>query len=147
MIPVDDSKKQASEKLSVLRHSVLGPLLFGMIFGGIPFGILLGILGLGALSTKLLEWLSAIAIILAAVSANLSVSRSLYRILSRAFLTSLGICVPLPTIVWTVLALHAGYEISDPRNFAFIVALFFSCAVMITIPSWALALVFENLKT
>jgi hypothetical protein len=146
MTPEGHPHGHLSRMLGVVRCPVLGPLLLGVVFGGIPSGIVLGFLGLDALSPKLLAWLSPFAIVLVALSANLSVNRGLYRILWRAFLTSLSICVPVPTIVWTALAWNSGYQVFDPRNFPLIVAVFVICAVMITIPSWVLALVIENLK-
>jgi hypothetical protein len=73
------------------------------------------------------------------------VNRGLYRILWRAFYTSIAIWVPVPGVVWTILASNAGLDQSDPRNFELNMLILVVFAVMITIPSWLLALVLENL--
>jgi hypothetical protein len=147
MTTVDNSNREIPKKMSVLRRSFLGPLSFGIIFGGIPFGVLLGILGLGALSSKLVLWLAPVAVILGALGANLSVNRGWFSILWRAFLTSFSVCVPVPILVWTLLAWRAGYEVFDTRNFPMVLMIFVMFAVVITVPSWVLALVFENFRT
>jgi hypothetical protein len=118
--------------------------MFGVLFGGIPFGIVLTISGTPERAT-LYEWLSPFTIIVAALSANLGINRGLFHILWRAFCTCFAIWVPIPAIVWTALARHEGLELSDPRNLPFNILILVAFAVMTTVPSWVLALVFEGL--
>lgn len=136
-------RRQFSRMLGILRRPLLGPLLFGMAFGGVPFGIVLTISGVPE-TLRLYEWLSPFTIVLAALSANLSVDRGLYRILGRAFCTSIAIWVPVPALVWTALARHEGLDLSDPRNLSYNISLLFMFGMMITIPSWVLSLVLEH---
>jgi hypothetical protein len=145
--PTDHPYGLLSQVLGVLRRPLLGPLLFGMMFGGIPFAILLSFRGIAAMSTNLYAWLSPAAIVLAALSAELSMNRTSHQVLWRAFLTSFAICVPVQAIVWPLLAWHLGYEVFDPRNFPFNVSIFVLWAIAITIPSWLLVLGYGYLKS
>jgi hypothetical protein len=146
LVPQDHPHGLLPRMLGVLRRPLLGPLLFGIAFWGIPFSIMLSLRGIAAMSTNLYAWLTPAAVILAALGTDLSVNRTMHHTLWRAFLTSFAMCVPVQAIVWPALAWHLGYEVFDPRNFLFNISLFVVWAIAITIPSWLLALVYEYLK-
>jgi hypothetical protein len=143
MTPADYQHRHRSQLLGSLRRPFTGPLLFGIIFGGIPIGIALAIWGIPEKSVSLYFWLSPIAVIVAALSAKMSLNRGVYHILWRAFCTSFSIWVPIPGIVWTLIAWHMGLELSYPANFPFNMFIFIFFAAATTIPSWILALVLE----
>jgi len=147
MTPADYPNRNLSQMPGSLRRPLTGPLLFGIIFGGIPIGIALVIWGIPDKSVSLYFWLLPVAIIVAALSANLSPNRGLYHTLWRAVCTSFSIWIPIPGIVWTLLAWRMGLELSYPANFPLNMFIFVFFAVTTTIPSWILALVLENLKT
>lgn len=146
MTPADYSNRQFSRILSILRRPLFGSLLFGVVFGGIPVGITLAI-SWPQETVRPYNWALPVTIALAALSAYLSIQKNWYHILQRAFYTSLAIWIPIPALVFILLGWHMGLELSDYRNLPFNIAILLVFAVITTVPSWLLALVFENLTT
>lgn len=133
--------------LSILRRPSLGPLIFGLLVGGIPFGILLFHLGLtDSWGDQFFDWLAPVAVLIAALGAILPVNGSPARLLCRAFLASLSACVPMPTITWAVLAWRSGFEILDLRNLPYALILFALWTLAVTVLGWLLALTYAFLK-
>jgi membrane protease YdiL (CAAX protease family) len=129
-----------SRMLGILRRPLLGPVLFGLVYGGIPCGIIFSLLGSDVYTIALLHFtigLTPLAIVVATLSPTLGVNRKWQHILWRASLTSFATCVPVPTIVCTELALHWGiWVVKDiPR----MIAIFSLWAIAVTFPSWLLA--------
>jgi hypothetical protein len=130
------SSQHSHRTLSVLRRPISGPLLFGFVLGGIPFGIALFHLGLtDTWGDQFFTPLTPVAVLLAALGANLGMKGGLAPQLRRAFLTSLGACIPVPTITWTALAWRSGFEILDLGTSHSLY--FFLCCGCWRLPLWA----------
>lgn len=133
--------------LALVRWPSLGPLLIGLLFGGIPFGMFLVHLGLtGSWGDQFFSWLTPSAVFIAGLAASLPVNGGPVRLLWRAFLASLSACVPVPTIAWAVLAWRSGFEILDLRNLPYAVTLFVLWMLAVTVLGWLLALTYALLK-
>jgi hypothetical protein len=149
MTPPDNPHGQLSRMLGVLRRPLLGPLLFGLVFAGIPFGIMFNFLGDTVISANLFGRildLTPAAIVVATLSAVLDVNSAWQHILWRASFTSFAACVPVPTTVCTELALHSGHKAFSANNLPILIILFVVWAVAVTIPSWLFALGYALLK-
>jgi len=149
LAPTDHPQGLLPRMLGVLRRPLLGPLLFGLVFAGIPFGIAFNLLGGTVISANLFGRildLTPAAIVVTTLSAVVDVSSGWPHILWRASFTSLATCVPLPTIVCTALALHSGYKALSTDYLLTLIILFVVCAMAVTIPSWLLALGYAHFK-
>lgn len=145
--PAKHSSKLLQRALSIMQRPFPGPLLFGLVFGGIPFGIVLFHWGLTDKGGDLFfEQLTPIAVFVAALGAILTTDSSPARLFWRAFFTSFGACVPVPTLTWAVLLWRVGTEILDLRNLPFATILFVLWMVGVTVLGWLLALSFAFLK-
>jgi hypothetical protein len=145
--PGNKSSVSLEHTLALVRCPSLGPLFIGVLFGGIPFGMFLVHLGLtDSWGNQFFNWLTPLAVFIAALGAILPVNGSPVRLLWRAFLASLSACVPVPTITWAVLAWRSGFEILDPRNLPYAVTLFVLWTLAVTVLGWLLALSYALLK-
>lgn len=131
-----------------LGRPVAGPFVIGLIFGGVPFGIsLCYYVGLtDKWGDPFFGHLTPVAVLVAALGTILSVSGRPARLLWRAFLTSLGACIPVPIVTWTALAWRSGFEILDIRNLPFIATILVLWALAVTVCGWLLALAIMFLK-
>jgi hypothetical protein len=126
---------------AVVRRPLVGPVLWGLVVGGIPFGIFLCYLGFTETwAQQFFERLTPIAIVVAALGAVLSASRRPAHLLGRAFVTSLSACIPVPTITWLVILWRSGTEILDLRNLPLAIIGFVLWTVVVTVLGWLLAL-------
>jgi hypothetical protein len=133
--------------LAVLRRQFVGPVLFGLLSGGVPFGIVLFHLGPAAgWGDHFFAPLTPVAVFVAAMGAITIGNDNAARLLARAFLTSISACIPIPLLVWTVLAWRGGFEILDIRNLPFAATLFVLWALGATLFGWLLALALVFLK-
>lgn len=134
----------------VFRFQILGPVLLGLVFGGIPLGFGFHRLGGGrVISPELLRFivdLSPIAFfvaILGAVSGDTTKSKDL---LGRACLTSLTACVPIPTWICSSTASHFGYDAYSAENFLPLIIVFLAWAIVSTTCAWLLSLSYVSLR-
>jgi hypothetical protein len=149
LVPPNHSYGPLARILRVLRRPLLGPLLFGIVLGGIPIGGMFFRWGVDRIAVNLdglLYRLTPVAAVLSAWSAELSSNKSWQRLLWRAFVSSIAVCVPVPVLVWSLMAWHLGYEVFDARNFPFVFFILTTWALMITGPSWLLSLGYANSK-
>jgi hypothetical protein len=140
---------RSQRTVSVLRRPTAGPLLFGFIFGSMPFAVVFSRLGGSVVSPELLRFvldLFPFATVLTMAGALLGMSRGWQGLALGALLTSLSACVPLPVIVCLVLEWRWGYEVLSPDNFPFLIAIFIFWAFAAAISGWLLALAFTFLK-
>jgi len=145
--PGNKSSVSSGRVLALVPWPSLAPLLIGLLFGGIPFGMFLVHLGLtDSWGYQFFSWLTPSAVIIAALAAILPAHGNLARLLWRAFLASLSACVPVPTITWAVLAWRSGFEILDLRNLPFAVILFVLWMLAVTVLGWLLALSYALLR-
>ena len=129
------------------QPSALGPLIFGLALGGVPFGILVCHFGVAeSWGRRFFEYLTPAAALLAALGAIATVNNNAGRLLLRAFLTALSACIPVPLITWAVLAWRGGYEILDSRNLPFVALLSGMWALLVTFLGWLLAVAFVFLR-
>jgi len=139
--PGNKSSVSSGRVLALVPWPSLAPLLIGLLFGGIPFGMFLVHLGLtDSWGYQFFGWLTPFAVFIAALSAILPVNGNPARLLWRAFLASLSACVPVPTITWAVLGRRSGFEIFDPRNLPYAAILFVLWTLAVTVLGWLLAL-------
>jgi hypothetical protein len=130
---------------AALRRPLAGPLIIGALVGGIPSGVAL--LGLGLERSALFFNLFVpFAIFISAIGAVLNANGRPALLLSRAFLTSLSACIPVPIAIWTVLQWREGYEILDLRNLPLAAVLFVISTLIATILGWLLALAVTFLR-
>jgi hypothetical protein len=133
--------------LAVLRRQFMGPVLFGLLFGGLPFGILLFHLGpADTWGDHFFVPLTPVAVFVAAMGAITIGNDNSARLLARAFLTSVSACIPVPVLVWTALAWRARFEILDIRNLPYTATLFVLWSLGVAVLGWLLALALVFLK-
>ena len=141
--------EQYSRVLAVLRRPLVGPMLLGIVLGGVPFGAMFSLLGDAVMSASLfgrmLE-LTPIAVVLSLLSTWLGLDKGLYRVFWRAFYTSFAACLPIPAIVCAKLALHWGYNVFSAEYLPPFIGFFFGWATVVALVSWFLALALEGLK-
>jgi hypothetical protein len=143
-----NSQTGLGRALGVLRRPVGGPLLLGLIVGGLPCAVAFERLGGRVVSAELLRFvllLTPIAIIVAVVGALLGAERGWKGLLVGGLLTSLWTCVPLPSFVCLVLVSRYGYDVF-PSNLAALVEIFVFWALAVGVSSWLLAFVVTVLK-
>jgi membrane protease YdiL (CAAX protease family) len=136
-----------SRMLGILRRPFLGPVLFGLLYGGIPCGIIFGFLGGDVYTVALLRFaigLTPLAIVVSTLSPTLGVNRKWQHILWRVSLTSFATCVPVPAIVCTELARRWGpWVVNDIPGMITFLSLW---TIAVIIPSWLLAFGYALLK-
>jgi hypothetical protein len=127
------------------RRPLAGPILFGLVFGGIPNGLVIGLFGkrVTVEFEGILLLLSLFAVPVTVISAVLSVNADWKDLLHRAFFTSLASCVPIPTIVISFLLWNWGYEVFDLHNCPFFVTIFVMWSGVVTLIGWLVALRFS----
>jgi hypothetical protein len=114
-----------------LKQLVLEPLLLGLLIGGIPFAVVFSTLVgkvVSATTFGYMALLTPVGIAVASWSALRGGTSSRGSVFVRAMFSSLGACVPLPTVVCAALIFHdMGSEgFFNPRNvpvFAFLFTL------------------------
>src|ERR1022692_4606854 len=90
--------------LPTMRRPMMGPISFGLLFGGIPLALIFSGLAGRVISPELLRYLvlaTPVSVLVTTVATALgagSVSKRL--LLCRAFSGSLAACVPLPILTW-----------------------------------------------
>jgi membrane protease YdiL (CAAX protease family) len=145
--PMDHPSGPHSRMLGILRRPLLGPVLFGLLYGGLPCGIIFSLLGREVYTFAHVRFtiaLTPLAIVVSTLSPTLGVNRKWQHILWRVSLTSFATCVPVPAIVCTAFALHWGIWVVEdiPRMITF----FGLWAIAVIIPSWLLAFGYALLK-
>jgi hypothetical protein len=136
------------QALTVVQRPFMGPFLFGLLVGGVPFGIWLFHLGLvDSWGDQFFNRLTPIAVLIAALGATLTANVRPAHLLWRAFLTSISACIPVPIVIWLALALRSGFEILDFWNMPYAATLFTLWALVVTIFAWLVALGFTFLKS
>ena len=147
MAASDTSSVTLERALAIMRRPFAGPLLFGLVFGGVPFATFLVHLGLeDAWGDKFFDRLTPFAVLIAALGAVLCVNDKPGRLMRRALLASLAACVPLPIITWTALAWQSGFQILDVRNLPYIATLSVLWALVVTLLGWLVALLLRLLR-
>lgn len=132
-----------------LERRVAGPFILGLIFGGVPFGIVFAMLGGDVVSPNLLARgleLTPLAIIVAAVGAAGGSNVSLVRLFERTLIVSIGECIPLPILACAAAMWHAGYQVFLPENLPVLVFLLSLWAVAVTLVSFCIASLFYLVK-
>jgi hypothetical protein len=137
----------ASRTLAVLRRPFAGPILFGLLAGGIPIGMFLAhVFPSDDWSVPFIDWMTPFAVIVAFLGAILTVSRTPGRLLWRAFLTSLSACVPVPIFTYSTLAQRNGWDLYDPHNLPLVEIIFPLWALVVAVIGWLLAWAFTYVK-
>jgi hypothetical protein len=143
----NSSSETSAGILTVLRRPSVGPLLIGLLVGGIPSGFLLAALGIsGRWDDIFFRWLTPVAIFVSVLGAVLPQKSSPARLLCQSLITSFSACFAIPTIVWTVLAWREGLEILYVANLPYIAILFTLWSLVVAVMSWLIAMVFTFLK-
>jgi len=138
--------------ISLVQRPLLGPLLCGVVLGGVPVGTVFSIFGmylLGSTSTTsdCIRWALAIfAVPVAFVGAILGARNAWNQLLGRAILTSLAMCIPIPATVYLILLSKWGDEVFDPHNFPLFVILLLMWWFGAAISGWVLALTYSKLR-
>jgi hypothetical protein len=127
----------------VIQRPVIGPLLFGMVFGGIPFALVFARLDGNVASPEFVRFaldLTPAAVLVATLGAVLTSRKGWGHLLLRSFLTSLAACIPTPTVVCEVLDWRPrGIPLMAGELAAF-VFVFSIWTIAVTVISWPLAL-------
>lgn len=129
--------------LAVLRRPYFGPILIGLVFGGIPSGVILGRLGIYVVTPELFRlifFLSPLAFLVSTIAAMLGARDDRRGLFIRAFLASFSCCVPLPISVCTYLLWRSGYEPFAAGNFPALILMLGAWGTVVTVSSWLLAL-------
>lgn len=133
--------------LALSRRKIRGSFLLGLLAGGIPFGIFLLRLGItDRWAGQFFLWLTPVAVLIAGFGAILAVDSGSTGFFWRAFVTAFSACVPVPTVVWTLLAWRARFQLLDFRNLPYAVILFALWTAVVTVLAWLLATVLTFLK-
>ena len=130
-------------------RSAVGSFIFGLVFGGVPFGIACTSLGIDVFSANLFALvlvLTPVAIVIATVGALLGTSLNLKELFKRTILTSLGECVPLPTVGCTAAALYAGLSVFSPDSLPYLIYLLSLWACAVTFASFIIVALVHFLK-
>jgi hypothetical protein len=138
--------------ISVFRRPLLGPLLCGLVLGGVPVGTAFSILGmyiLGSTSvaSDCITWaLALFAVPVTFVGTILGATNAWNHLLGRAVLASLAMCIPIPATVDLILLSRWGYEVFDLHNFPLFVILLLIWWLGAAISGWVLALGYSRLR-
>ena len=146
-IKIADSR--ASARSFLVKRPTLGPFLIGLIFGGIPIGIAFRTLGSRIVSPNLLGCMllfTPLGLLVATLVGIFSGITGWKKVMYRTFWASLGICLPIPTIVWSLVAWRYGYRIFTFDSLPYIVYILTIWALILTVSSWVLALLYVSLK-
>jgi hypothetical protein len=141
-----DSKPRSSAEISVLQRSTLGPILIGLIVGGVPLAIAFSRLGGRLVSAEFLRfalYLTPIPIIVTAIGTIWATNRGWRELLRRALLTSLSACIPLPLTVSCVLMWRFEYDLFSWSGPPVLLAVLLVWSLVVTLLSWLLALAFS----
>lgn len=137
----------ASRTLAVLRRPFAGPILFGFLVGGIPFGMVFAYVGITYYwDTTLVQWMTPFVVIVTFLGAIVSVGRTPFRLFWRALLTSLSACVPVPVFTYSTLAERKGLDLHDAFNLPLAETIFVSWALVVAVMGWLLAWAFTYVK-
>jgi hypothetical protein len=133
-----------SRTLSLIRRPLLGSFLFGLILGGVPLGLVLGVwydrIMFQSLSDGIVGMFLMFTTFVATVGAVLDGSNHWKVLFYRAFLISLAMCVPIPLAVDLILLWKLSDDVLDVRNFPFHVALCVVWSIEVTVAGGLLAL-------
>jgi hypothetical protein len=144
-----DSTQFGTLILEIVRRPVLGPLIFGLLVGGIPLGFAFGGLAGRMISPELVRLvlnLSPVAVSVIILGTLLGVNLRWREMIYRAFIVGAAECVPIPATVCVIVAHNWGYEMSSPSNFLVLILIFLFWSIILTGPSWLLALALLYLK-
>ena len=137
------------ERISaILQRPVLGPLLFGLVFGGGPAAVMFGILdSVSAWIGYCMLMVTPVAVVVSTIGAVQSANKRWKNLLLRSLLTSAATCIPTPTIVLDVLVWRLGYSrASIADDLAVSVYIFSIWAMAVTVMSWPLALIYVRFQ-
>jgi hypothetical protein len=138
--------------ISVVRRPLLGPLVCGLVLGGVPIGTAFSILGrliLGSTSvtSDCATWaLALFAVPVTFVGAILGATKAWHHLLRRAVLTSFAACVPIPATVDMILLSKWGYEVFALQNFWLFMILLLFWWGGAAVSAWVLALTYSRLR-
>ena len=141
-----NSSEHLGRLRSFLGRPFAGPLFFGLLLGGVPFGILLGLMGPAGSDDRFFGWLIPVLALIAAIGAVVGPNGEASRLFWRAFLTSLSACVPIPMVTWTLLLWRTGTEILDFRNLPFAATVLGLLTLLVAVGGWLLALMFRFVR-
>jgi len=130
--------------LSVVRRPILGPLLFGLLFEGVPVGIFLYRAdpvqpGNGNLFAY---WFISISVLVASTSAILSADSRPARMLWRSFLSILPACFLAPVLTFAFLLRGSGFEFALPH----LAIIFAGITLFVAVAGWLLAVAFSFVR-
>lgn len=144
-----EERRSFLERVSaILQRPVLGPLLFGLVFGGGPAAVMFGILdSVSAWIGYCMLMLTPIAVVVSTIGAVQSVNKRWKSLLLRSLLTSAAACIPIPTIAGGVLVWRLGHSrASIADDLAVSVYIFSIWAMAVTVMSWPLALIYVRFQ-
>jgi hypothetical protein len=144
MAPNNPASALGSRTLRPLRRPLLGPVLFGLILGGIPLGVVLSIWYVPIMDSpprdSVIGMFLLFTILVATFGAVLGGSSHWKVLFYRALLISLAMCIPIPLVVDLVMLSKTRAEVFDIRNFPFHVILCVVWSIEVTVAVGLLAL-------
>lgn len=132
--------------LPTMRRPMMGPISFGLLFGGIPLALIFSGLAGRVISPELLRYLvlaTPVSVLVTTVATALgagSVSKRL--LLCRAFSGSLAACVPLPILTCLFMVWRWGYPVSE--NLFTLILFFLLWAIAVGALGWLLTLIWTT---
>ncbi len=133
----------------IFRRPVIGSISFGVIFGGVPIGYVLSMLGKNVNSPEYLGYtlyMTPVAILVVAAGTVLLGPAQWRRRVMSALLVSLGAWVPIPLAVMTTLDVRWGNGFR-PADFFFLLIFYMVWGVVVATPGWVLALIWARSRS
>jgi hypothetical protein len=127
-VRVSNSKPLAGRMPTILQRPLLGPLLFGLIFGGLPIGAFLWfrfdyLARSASSSSSPFVFFTVIGVLVATLSALTGANRPGKNLFYRSFLATLAAFLPIPIAVWAIRLANESAEVWFPANLPFMIML------------------------
>jgi hypothetical protein len=128
---------------TILQRPVAGPLVFGLLFGGLPIGSFLWFrfddLGRSGASSSPFVFFTVIGVLVAALSALTGANRLGKTLLRRSFLATLAAFLPIPIAVWAIRLVNESAEVWYPVNLPFMMIILTFWALTTAVPGCIIA--------
>src|ERR1700721_2661068 len=111
---VSNSQPPAGKMPTILQRPVVGPLLFGLLFVGLPIGSFLWFrfddLGCSGSSSSPLAVFTVLGVLVAVLSALTGANWLGKTLLRRSFLATLAAFLPIPIAIWAIRLVNESAE-------------------------------------